>query len=500
MKTTAWSAGIALVLASACRSTDGAPAPARRPNIIHILADDLGYGELGCYGQEKIRTPHLDALAAGGMRFLQHYSGSPVCAPARCCVLTGKHTGHAIVRNNTERGGWGGHAFGLEAEEGQFPLPEGTPTLARSLQAEGYRTGAFGKWGLGGPGTVGHPNAQGFDRFFGYLCQRKAHSYYPTHLWSDGDKYPLRNGYIKEHQRLEAPLESPEAYYERFTGPDYACDVILDQALDFVREHADEPFFLHYASPIPHVALQVPPERLEEYPDDWDEGPYLGEKSYAPHPYPRRAYAAMITQLDREVGALLSAVDELGLTGETIVVFTSDNGPTFNGGCDRDFFESAAGLREGKATLYEGGIRVPMIVRWPGRVAAGSTTELISGFQDHYVSLMELAGAPPPPDTDGISFAPTLLGRGDQPRHDFLYWEYSRVQAVRLGDRWKGIGWCEGARAGTFELYDLEADPAEKRNVADEEPQVREKIQTLFRTARTPSEAFPLKGVDPVSG
>ncbi len=484
---------------STCQTPDPC-SPPRPPNILHILADDLGYGELGCYGQKKIRTPNLDSLAAQGMSFRRHYSGSPVCAPSRCVLLTGKHTGHSIVRNNTERGGWGTHAFGLEAEEGQFPLPARTPTLSRSLQGRGYRTGAFGKWGLGGPGTEGHPNAQGFDRFFGYLCQRKAHSYYPTHLWSDGDKYPLRNEYIKEHQKLDAPLDSPEAYYQRFTGPDYACDVILDKALDFIRENKDEAFFLHYASPIPHVALQIPPERLEEYPEEWDDVPYLGQKSYAPHPYPRRAYAAMITQLDREVGALLALLRELGLDDNTIVVFTSDNGPTFNGGTDRDFFDSAAGLREGKNTLYEGGIRVPMIVRWPGRIEAGTRTDHLSGFQDHYPSILELVGAAPSQETDGISFAPTLLGRTGQRQHDYLYWEYGRIQALRLGPSWKALAWTEGRRQGTFELYDLEADPAEKDNVAEAQPELRAKIEALFRTARTPSKEFPLKGVDPASG
>ena len=486
-------------LLAACRGTapDG-PEPERRPpNVIHILADDLGYGELGCYGQEKIRTPRIDALAAQGMRFLRHYSGSPVCAPSRCVLLTGRHTGHSIVRNNTERGGWGAHAFGPEAEEGQYPLPEGTPTLARALRELGYRTGAFGKWGLGGPGTEGHPNRQGFDRFFGYLCQRKAHSYFPTHLWSDGERHPLRNPYIREHQKLEEPLPTPEDYYARFTGPDYSCDLILEEALGFLRENADRPFYLHYASPIPHVALQIPPERLEEYPEEWDEKPYLGEKSYAPHPYPRRAYAAMITQLDREVGALLDALDELGIADETIVVFTSDNGPTFNGGTDRDFFESAGGLREGKNTLYEGGVRVPMVVRWPGHVAAGSETDHLSGFQDHFATLVELAGGPSPAESDGRSFVPTLLDRPGQEAHSWLYWEYGNVQSLLLGPSWKALAWREGRRKGTFELYDLDRDPAEKVNVAADHPELRAKIEAILRTARAPSEAFPLKGVDP---
>ena len=474
----------------------GASSPSDRlPNVIYVLADDLGYGEVGAYGQTKIRTPNLDRLAAEGMRFTQHYSGSPVCAPSRCVLLTGLHTGHSIVRDNSENGG-----FGEDAPEGQHPLPAGTETLAARLKAAGYRTAAVGKWGLGGPGTTGHPNRQGFDLFLGYLCQRKAHNYYPTHLWRNERKLMLEgNAYFREHQRIEEPLERTEDYWERYAGARYAPDLMIEEALDFLRAEDDRPFFLYFATPVPHVAIQVPPEELEAYPEEWDEAPYLGHKGYVPHPSPRRGYAAMVTRFDRDVGRLLDLLDELGLAEDTVVLFSSDNGPTFNGGSDSAFFESAAGLRGLKCSLFEGGIRVPFLARWPGRIAAGSTSDLVSGFQDVLPTVLELAGESPPEDLDGVSLVPTLLGAPGQVEHEFLYWEYAGKQALRMGS-WKALrlGLKRGDRS--LELYDLATDPAESSDVASDHPDVVARIEARFESARFPSEAFPLASIDPPRG
>ncbi len=461
------------------------PAPSERdvkPNIIFILADDLGYGELGCYGQTKIKTPNIDRLAAEGMRFTQHYSGSPVCAPSRSTLLTGKHTGHAYIRDNKEMGGWG-----PDEPEGQLPLPADTITIATLLQAHGYATGGFGKWGLGGPGSIGHPNNQGFDHWYGYRCQRVAHNYYPTHLWRNNDKHILQgNEYFAAHQRLaEAPAE-PDGY-DRFRGEQFAPDLMISEALQFVREHKDQPFFLYYATPVPHAAIQVPQDSVEPYLGMWEETPYLGNRGYLPHSTPRAAYAAMISRMDRDIGSLLALLDELGLTDNTIVMFSSDNGPTFNGGSDSKFFQSAGPLRGLKASLYEGGIRVPLVVRWPGKVATGSVSEHISAFWDFLPTICDLVGIDPPEDVDGVSMLPTWLGQ-TQPVHEYLYWEYRGHQVVRKG-RWKAI---RKKGTDTIELYDLQSDITESRDVATAHPQVARELAQLMKAARTDSPLFPL--------
>lgn len=479
---------------AACASPSAAPnteSPERPPNILFIMADDLGYGEVGAFGQEKILTPRLDELAAEGMCLTQHYSGSPVCASSRCVLMTGLHTGHCEVRNNWENGGWE-----QGDPEGQWPLAEGTPTLARMLQGAGYATGAVGKWGLGGPGTTGAPENQGFDMFCGYLCQRIAHNHYPTHLWKNGERLELPdNSWYPSHQKLAEPLASEGEYYERFDSGTYAHDVMLEEALTFVREHQDEPFLLYYASPIPHASLQVPEELLDLYPREWDEGPYLGQKGYLPHPRPRAAYAAMVTHLDQQVGAVLDVLEELGLEDDTLVVFTSDNGPTFNGGTDSTFFESASGMRGLKCSVHEGGVKVPTIVRWPGRVAAGSRSNLMSAFEDWMPTLLEVAQVAERPATDGVSLTPTLTGDGQQVEHDHLYWEYAGQQAVRQG-RWKAVRTRLRQGDLTMQLYDLEADPAESKDLARERPDVLARMEALLLSARTPSEEFPLIGVD----
>jgi arylsulfatase A len=468
---------------------------ARLPNIVYILADDLGYRELGSYGQEKIRTPNLDRLAAQGMRFTQHYSGNPVCATSRCVLLTGKHPGHAFIRDNKEVGGWG-----PEEPEGQWPIPDEEYTIAEMLQEAGYVTGAFGKWGLGGPGSTGQPNNQGFDHFYGYLCQRVAHNYYPTHLWRNHDvDVQHNNRYFKAHQRLKEPLESDQAYYDRYNGGDYAPEEIANELLGFIRKNKDKPFFVYYPTVIPHVALQAPQAFIDQYPREWDDKPYLGNGGYLPHPRPRAAYAAMISYMDDNIGRIMDLLDELGLSDNTIVMFTSDNGTSYAGGVDMKFFNSLGELRGRKGDLYEGGIRVPMIARWPGQIEAGTTTDHLSAFWDVMPTLAELAGVAIPDSTDGVSFAPTLLGEGRQKIAPYLYWEftgYGGQQVVRLGD-WKGIRRNIKKKENlAIELYNLVDDIGEKTDLARERPDIIARMESVMREARTPSALFPMKAID----
>lgn len=454
------------------------------PNIILIMADDLGYGELGAYGQRQIRTPRLDRMAAEGIRLTQFYSGSPVCAPARATLLTGRHTGHAYVRDNQELGG-----FSDADERGQVALPPDTPTMARGLAALGYTTAAVGKWGLGGPGSTGVPTRQGFDLFFGYLDQKQAHNYYPTHLWRNEERYPLRNEYFSPHQTLQGDPNDPAAY-RKYTGTDYSIDVMTREATAFLRANKDRRFFLYVAPPLPHLALQVPEAALKEYGGAFPETPYTGDKRYLPSRTPRAAYAAMITYLDAQVGTLLDTVREAGLDDRTLVVFTSDNGATFDiGGAPTAFFKSNGALRGHKTQLYEGGIRVPMIARWPGRIRPGTTSAHVAANWDLWATFADLAGAPPPQGTDGISLLPVLLGRPAPPEHEALYWEYHSqggAQAVRLG-RWKGVRNKVTHNPGApLELYDLEKDPAETTDVAAVHPDVVRRVTAIMRASHTP--------------
>jgi len=464
--------------------------PAVRPNIVLIVADDLGNGELGSYGQQKIRTPVLDRLAEDGMRFTRHYAGSPVCAPSRATLLTGLHTGHAGVRDNDEMVERG-DVWGDTLIEGNHPLPPGTYTLGRMLQEAGYVTAAIGKWGLGGPGDSGEPNLQGFDHWYGYMCQREAHNYYPTHLWRDGEREPLPgNRPFRAHQRFPVgadPLD-PESY-ARYSGETYAMDVMLEDAVRFVRSNADRPFFLYLPFPVPHAALQVPEESLAEYLGAFPETPYGGERGYLPHRAPRAAYAAMISTMDRGIGRILRTLDEAGISGRTIVLFTSDNGPTFNGGTDSEFFESTGGLRGLKTMLYEGGIRVPLIVRWPGHVTPGSVSNYVSAFWDYFPTLAEVAGEPDPSGTDGVSFVRVLVGdTAPRSARDPLYWEYQGGQAL-LSGRWKAVRPAPGA---SIELYDLASDPIEAVDVAASHPDEVQRLAAQLDSARTPSGFFPL--------
>jgi len=469
-----------------------APTPASRPpNVIFVVADDLGYGELGSFGQQKIRTPRLDALAQEGMRLTRHYSGSPVCAPSRCVLMTGKHPGHAAVRNNKE-----------QKPEGQWPLPPTETTLAEVLHGAGYRNGGFGKWGLGMIGSSGGPLRRGFDHFFGYNCQRHAHSYWPSYLWDDGERIELANTPpVPGHGRLAkgADPDDPESY-ARFIGNDYAPDRILEAARGFLRANAERPFFLYYPSVIPHLALHVPDAELEAYEGEFEEKPYVGGKGYTPHQKPLAAYAAMITRLDRSVGELLDLVDELSLRDDTIVVFTSDNGATHSpiGGTDVTFFVSCGELRGRKGSMYEGGIRVPTIVRWPGQVRAGTESDRITGFEDWMPTLAELCGAEVPDDIDGISFAATLRGEQQRPR-PFLYREfagYGGWQAVWVGD-YKLVRKKMQKGPVETELYDLAADIGETTNLAEQQPERTAELAALMAREHTASTVFPLKQLDP---
>ena len=428
----------------------------RRPNMIFILADDLGYGDLGCFGQQCIRTPRLDAMAEEGIRFTQCYAGSTVCAPSRCCLMTGLHTGHAHVRGNK-----------------LVALRENDRTVAEVLRNAGYRTGLVGKWGLGEPGTTGLPNRQGFDYFFGYLNQGRAHNYYPDYLWRNEQKVLLRN-------RVDP--EDPMVATERL---DYSHDLFTQEALDFVRREKEHPFFLYLAYTIPHANN----ERGRALGDGM-EVPDYGAYAEEDWPETRKGFAAMVSRMDRDVGVLLDLLKELGLDEETIVFFTSDNGPHREGGYDPGFFRGSGPLRGIKRDLYEGGIRVPMIVRWPGQVPAGATSGAPWAFWDFLPTAAELAGSPPPSGIDGKSIWPLLQGAESQD-HDPFYWEFHEggfKQAVRLG-RWKGV---RLAPETPIELYDLRKDVGETRNVAGNHPDVVERIEAFLATVRTDSADWPV--------
>ncbi len=471
-----WLIGAASFTLAAC--APDAPSP---PNIIYMLADDLGYGELGSYGQTKIRTPNLDLLAVEGMRFTQHYAGSPVCAPSRASLMTGLHTGHSQIRDNFEVGG-----YPDPDELGQMPLDSGTYTIGSMLQDAGYVTGAIGKWGLGGRGTPGQPHHQGFDYFFGYLDQQLAHNYYPTHLWRNGERIDLDNEYFYPHQRFEGDDPTDLAEYENWVGNEYSLDVMADDALSFLEEHSDEPFFLYLPFTIPHLALQVPDSSLVEYEGAFDEEPYLGDRSYLPHPRPFSAYAGMITRMDAHIGHILARLDELGLSGNTLVMFSSDNGATYTGGVDAEYFDSSAGLRGLKGSVYEGGTRVPLIARWPGHIEPGSESDHVSAFWDMMPTFADLVGIRAPEGIDGISFLPALLGESGQTKHDHLYWEYhglwNGAQAVRMG-RWKGVrlGGHDDVTA-PIELYDLDLDPSETMDVAADHPDIVAQVRDVMES------------------
>lgn len=470
---------VACLLLGACGERENAAVqtPAVPPNIIYILADDLGYGDLGCYGQEKFNTPNIDRLAQEGLLFTQHYSGSTVCAPSRAALLTGMHTGHTVVRGNRE-----------VQPEGQHPIPDSTYTLAEMFRENGYATGAFGKWGLGYPGSEGDPNAQGFDTFFGYNCQRMGHHYYPHHLWYNRDSIVLEENAGKLKGR-------------------YAPELIHRETLNFIEENRENPFFLYVASIIPHAELAAPEETLQRfrgrYPPEkpyegTDHGPQYRKGPYESQQEPRAAFAAMISILDRQVGEIMEKVRELGLEENTLIVFTSDNGPHLEGGADPDYFDSNGPLRGYKRDLYEGGIRVPMLARWPGWIPPGTRTDHISAFWDVFPTFAEILGVDPPVEMDGISFLPTLLQAGDgQEQHAYLYWEFHEQggrQAVRKAD-WKAVRYEVLEHPdGPVELYDLSEDLGETQNIASDHPEVVAEMEKILREARTPSAEFRFGG------
>ena len=442
-----------------------------RPNIVFILADDLGYGDLGCYGQQKIKTPSLDVLAKEGLRFTRHYSGNNVCAPSRATLMTGMHPGHCVIRNNSE-----------VQPEGQQPMPEGTITLVGELKKLGYVTGAFGKWGLGPPDSHSSPLRTGFDRFYGYNCQRVAHSYYPKFLWDNDQQVVINENPIPGHGSLDdgADPNDPKSY-EKFKGENYSADLIANEVMRFVEENAEKPFFLYWPTTVPHLALQVPEDSLKEYQGLWEDPPYPGGRNYTPHFAPRAAYAAMVTRMDREIGRLVQLLKAKGVYENTIIIFASDNGPLFNqlGGTDTDFFNSNGGLRGRKGSMFEGGIRVPCIVSFPGKIRPDTVSDQLSGFEDWFPTLLEIAGMAPQDQhpCDGISLVPVLFGeRSNRPVRTWLYREspgYGGQQTAMIGD-WKAlrIDLTPGKRAGKslddvhIALFNLEEDRNEETDGA----------------------------------
>ncbi len=453
----------ACVLTLAAALLTASPALAAPPNIVFILADDLGYGDLGCYGQKLIKTPNIDRLAAEGMKFTQCYAGSTVCAPSRCALMTGLHTGHCRTRGN----GGGG------VPRGNVPLAPDDICVAELLKKAGYRNALTGKWGLGEDGSTGIPTKKGFDLFFGYLNQHHAHNYYPDYLWRNESRVELAN-----------PQSKNEGVAEKFIT--YSPDLVLDEALKFIDANKEQPFFLYFATTVPHANNEKTRATGEgnEVPSD---EPYSNEK----WPQAEKNKAAMITRLDRDVGTLMAKLKELKLDDNTIVFFTSDNGPHQEGGNKPEFFASSGPFRGIKRALTDGGIRMPMIVRWPGHVKAGSVNDHVWAFWDFLPTACDLAGIATPAGLDGISIVPTLTGKGEQKTHEFLYWEFHEggtKQAVRH-DKWKAIRLAPGA---PLQLYDVVADPGEKANIAKEHPDVVAKIEEYLKTARTESKAFPI--------
>ncbi|MBN2632076.1 MAG: arylsulfatase [Bacteroidales bacterium] len=461
---------LASVAAASCTQSGK---EARLPNIVYILADDLGYGDLSCYGQKNFSTPNIDRIAEMGMLFTQHYTGCTVSAPSRSSLMTGLHTGHTPIRGNK---GW--------KPEGQWPLPAESVTIAEMLRTAGYTTGAFGKWGLGYIDTEGDPNAQGFDEFFGFNCQSLAHNYYPYYLWHN-------------HEKIMIPENEGNA-----TGV-YAPDMIHEAAMKFIEENRTKPFFLFYPNIIPHAELFAREENMALFRGKFepeksykgvDEGPRYRKGGYGSQPEAHAAFAAMIKHLDDYVGEVLDKITELGLEDNTIVIFASDNGPHLEGGADPDYFDSNGPLTGYKRDMYEGGIRTPMLAMWPGNISAGSRTDHISAFWDVMPTLADITGIEPPENIDGISFLPTLLGKEQKDQHEYLYWEFHEQGgkvAVRMGN-WKAVRRdVDKTPRGMTELYDLSTDIGEKNNVAGQNPDIVKRMEEIMEEAHVPSSVFP---------
>ena len=433
-------------------------------NVIYILADDLGYGDIGCYGQKLIKTPHLDEMASQGMLFTQYYAGCTVSAPSRASLMTGLHTGHTLIRGNK----------GVKPE-GQMPMPEGTYSLGKLFQSCGYATGVFGKWGLGFPGSSSEPGKMGFDEFYGYNCQSLAHSYYPDYLWHN-----------------QAKVVFPENVDNgRKT---YSHDLIHRQALQFIKDHRSQPFFAMLTYTLPHAEMNLPHDSIYQlYEDKFEEQPYDKPGSYYRSEKPHASFAAMVSRLDMYVGDILAELKRLGLDKNTVVFFTSDNGPHQEGGADPAFFNSSGPLRGIKRDLYEGGIRVPLVVWAPKLVKAGSSSDHVCAFWDMMPTFAELIGGTIPEKGDGISFLPTLLSKEGQKKHDYLYWEFHEQggrQAIRKGN-WKLIRQGISSPNGSWlELYNLKEDVHEDTNLIEKQENIAMELDKLMNQVRVQSEIF----------
>lgn len=478
-----------------CQSSVFAQAPTNYlPNIIYIYADDMGYGELGCYGQQKIKTPNIDQLAKEGIRFTQHYTGAPVCAPARAMLMTGKHSGHSYIRGNYELGG-----FEDEKEGGQMPLPEGTFTIAKMMKQAGYATGMIGKWGLGMYNNTGNPNKQGLDYYYGYLDQKQAHNFYPTHLWENNQWDTLNNSFFYVHRSI--PHNSPDSAFENFKGKDYSLTKMAEKTLAFIKANKNHPFFLYLPYTGPHVSLQAPDDAVNEYIGEFDEQPYYGDKGYAPCKYPLSTYAAMITYMDKQVGRIMALLKELKLDENTIVMFSSDNGTTFDvGGVNAEYFNLTGGLRGRKQDLYEGGIRIPFIARWPGKISAGKVTGHISAQFDLMATLAEITGAKAP-ENDGISFLPTLLGNNKHQKPlEYLYFEFPEKGgqvAIRMG-KWKAVkSNMKKDKNSPWELFNLEKDEKETTDMAGQHPELIKRFEIIMKREHQPSHIREWEFIDP---
>lgn len=452
----------------------------QKPNVVFILADDLGYGDLSCYGQEKFETPNIDRLAQDGMRFTQCYSGTTVSAPSRSCLLTGMHSGHTYIRGNIE----------LDPE-GQYPLPADAYTFFHSFKDAGYKTSAFGKWGLGFIGSTGDPKKQGCDTFYGYNCQLLAHSYYPDHLWDNDQRVELKDNVL-------------EVQYGKGT---YSQDLIHQKALDYIDNmSADQPFFLWYPTIIPHAELIVPEDSIiKKFRGKYPEKPFKGTEpgnpmfrkgGYCSQFYPHATFAAMVTRLDVYVGQIITKLKEKGLYDNTIIIFASDNGPHMEGGADPDFFNSNGVYRGYKRDLYEGGIRVPMIVSWPGHVQPSTETDFMCSFWDMLPTFREIINpkAKEKKGEDGVSLLPLLLNKKGQKSHDYLYFEFQEMngrQAVRKGP-WKLVHMNIRGKNPYYELYNLASDPSERHNVIDEHPAITDELKAIMTEAHVEIPDFPL--------
>lgn len=481
-----------------------------KPNIVYILADDLGYGDLGCYGQTKIETPNIDALAQQGMIFTQHYA-LPLCAPSRYALMTGKDGGNSYIRGNHE---WGerGNVWDFKAMEanpaleGQLPIPDSTVTIAKILKKIGYKTAVVGKWGLGSPMTTGVPNKQGFDYFFGSICQRQDHQYYSGHLWENESRVYLDNVIVDPNYKLAANLDPSDSNSYFVKGQhEYSPDLMIHAALQYIRNNKDNPFFLYFPTPLPHASMQAPARLVAYYHKKFgEEQPYLGG-NYAPCQYPRATRAAMIGLLDEQVGQLINELKKQGIYDNTIIMLAGDNGPSNEGGADCAFFKSAGPFPteygRGKGFLYEGGIREPFIASWKGKIKAGQRSDWISSFWDFLPTVCDIVHVQTPSNTDGISYLPTLLGNQDkQVQRPYLYWEfadYDGQQAVRIG-KWKGIRFNINKGNVQLKLFDLDNDMQEQHDVANEHPDIVASMETIMKTKHHKAEVsrFWLKGLD----